>query len=230
MPSTTSSTFDMGELVVCMSCFRLRGFYRDKEHRCSCQPHSAEWRDTVWARYDLAQLVDLCHLCARQIVGSGSRWSWYGCGSCREVNLAVATAVGSPPPGILPLGRHSLMNGAGMRGDVARDDEQLTAFVDALMSSVRSWTKLSAWQATEAADLATRAGWLGNGTTEIPLSSWLIQWPGSPGASVDAFCRFLETDLPPTTELAALLEARSIFRATNSQALTDEECGPTPTG
>ena len=217
MPATNSSTADLSGLVVCTACFRLRGSYRDKEHRCSCQPHPAEWRDSVWAGYDLAQLLDLCHLCARQVVGSGSRWSWYGCGSCREVNLAVATAIGSPPPGILPLGWHSLMNGVGMRADLPHDDEQVTGFANALISSVKTWTKLFAWQSSEATGLATRAGWLADGTAEVPLPIWLVRWPGSLAASVDAFCRFLEVDLPPTTELGGLLEARSDFRSANNQ-------------
>ena len=103
-----------------------------------------------------------------------------------------------------------------MRGDLSRDDEQLTTFVDALMSSVKTWTRLFAWQSTEAADLATKAGWLANGTSEVRLPTWLARWPGNIGASVDAFCRFLEADLPPTPELGALFAARSNFRSANA--------------
>ena len=96
------------------------------EHRCSCQDRSDEWRET-WSRWDIAYLLKLCSLCARNTVDAGTRWSWLACGMCREVNLAIRDIVGADR-GVLPLGRHSLMNGLGLRGSPKVSDEVFEDF------------------------------------------------------------------------------------------------------
>ena len=69
---------------------------------------------------------------------SGSRWSWYACENCLEVNRAVGAVFGSQKAGALPLGRHSIMNGVTLGGGHT-DDTAVAGFVDLL----RGLTKVS---------------------------------------------------------------------------------------
>ena len=106
----------LGDLEVCLECFNLRGSFEGKEHRCDCVPRDDGWREREWGTRDIAALVDLCHLCARNTMKSGTRWSWYACDICLKVNRIVGEVFGSRRAGALPLGRHSIMNGVTLGG------------------------------------------------------------------------------------------------------------------
>ena len=67
------------DLEVCLTCYQLKGLFEDREHRCGCVGRDDEWREREWGRKDIAALIDLCHLCARNTMKSGTRWSWYAC-------------------------------------------------------------------------------------------------------------------------------------------------------
>jgi hypothetical protein len=188
-----------GRLELCITCFGLRGLYREKEHRCGCQMRDAAWRASEWAGYDLPELLGMCLLCMRDVVASGTRWSWFACTTCREVNLAVGTALNSAGAMILPLGRHSLMNRVALPTDTEEDDPAVARFAEALLNLTGAWLKLHDWSKVEATRLATAAGWE---NTAVPLATWLEAFPASVGASVDAFCRFTGADLPETDQLS----------------------------
>ena len=57
--------------------------------------------------------VDLCIICFRATAGGTSRWAWLACENCRAVNESIESRWGFRP---FALGRHSLMNGIGVRG------------------------------------------------------------------------------------------------------------------
>ena len=75
---------------------------------------------------------------------------------CREVNLAIGDIVGADR-GVLPLGRHSLMNGLGLRGSPKVSDEVFEDFAHALIAMFRQQGRLGSWGRDEGA-AALRAG------------------------------------------------------------------------
>jgi hypothetical protein len=72
------------------------------------------------------------------------------------------------------------------------------------------WKRIFEWATAEAGRLAASVDW-GSGGETVPLPIWLNRFPSSGGASVDAFCRFVEYDLPTHPQLTPLIEARSEF-------------------
>jgi len=186
----------LADVEVCLQCFNLRGSFEGKEHRCDCVPRDDEWKEREWGRYDIAALVDLCHLCARNTMKSGTRWSWYACDSCLEVNRIVGDAFGSRRAGALPLGRHSIMNGVSLGGG-DYDDAAVHGFAELLRGLTSVWKKIFEWAPAEAGRLAATAGW-DSRAEAVPLVEWFERFPASRGASVDAFCRFVEYDLIDT--------------------------------
>ena len=148
----------LADLVVCLECFNLLGRFEGKEHRCRCIPRDDEWREQEWGRRDIPALVDLCHLCARNTMKSGTRWSWYACDTCLEVNRSVGTVLGSPRAGALPLGRHSIMNGVTLGGGNI-DDAAVRGFSELLRGLTSVWKRIFEWAPEEAGRLAAAADW-----------------------------------------------------------------------
>jgi hypothetical protein len=100
-----------------------------------------------------------------------------GCENCRAINAGL----GKP----LALGRHSLMNGIGIRVNASPEVvEQQTA---RLMAFAKGDGRLRDWRQCEYRRLAAEFDPL----ADIPLRIWQQQWPPSPGASADAFSRLL---------------------------------------
>ena len=196
-------------LAVCTTCFGLSGIEEGREHRCGCQPKDDEWRGREWAGHDIAAVIDLCHLCVRSPVISGSRWSWYACEECRSVDNTVANAIvgGSDPRHrILPLGRHSLMNGTVLRTDRAQHDIATKRFLESLLEMRQFWSRLWEWKKEEAQRLAEVSGL--KRLASVPLETWLEANDTTRGASVDAWCRFVGDGLPDVPGLDDLRQAR----------------------
>lgn len=110
-----------------------------------------------------------------------------GCEHCRAVNIALEKRWGVRP---LALGRHSLMNGIGIRGNASPEViERQTA---RLMEFVKGIGHLQDWRRTEYTRLAVAFDRL----ADIPLPVWQQQWPPSLTVSADAFSRLLNRELP----------------------------------
>jgi hypothetical protein len=89
-------------------------------------------------------------------------------------------------------------------------DPAVAGFVDLLRGLTKVWKRIFEWAPQEAGRLAVSAGWdLDSGA--VPLVEWPQRFPPSRGASVDAFCRFVEYDLPTHPQLATLIDARGEF-------------------
>ena len=205
---TWQQTELLADLEFCLECFNLRGRFEKKEHRCRCNPEDDGWREREWGGYDIAALVGICHLCARSTMKSGTRWSWYACDTCLDVNRTVGAVFGSPKAGALPLGRHSMMNGVSFGGGDTSDQafDDFVAFFSGLHSV---WKRIFEWRQQEAGRLVAAAGW--NNLESVPLVDWLEKNLTSQGASVDAFCRFVEYDLPTHPQLKQLSAERRHF-------------------
>ena len=192
---------------LCLACFGLRGEFKAKTHRCVCQPMEDDWRERgEWTGYDIPLHVEVCGLCVRGTMKSGSRWTAYACRTCLDLNLAVGRALGSDR-GVLPLGRHSLMNGVGLRHS-EYEDEGLAGLSAVLVQLVQVWFRLADWKVEEGQRRTSDAF---KGMKTIPWSNWEQANPVSAGASADAFCRFVEYDLPEHPLLDTYRLARHSF-------------------
>ena len=82
-----------------------------------------------WAGCDVSRQFDLCIICFRATAGGTSRWSWRACEDCRDINESIGSRWGFRP---FALGRHSLMNGIGVRGGAPPEVQQ--AQIERLMA------------------------------------------------------------------------------------------------
>lgn len=171
------------ELGVHIPCGGLRGPQRTWQWQsCRCEDSPQKWEGC-----DVSRARDLCIICFRDTSGGPSRWSWLACGHCRQVNTEIQQRSGARP---FALGRHSLMNGIGIRGGVAPEilDEQIAA----MLAFARGDSRLRTWRDTEYQRLAAAFDPL----ADIPLPAWQEQWVPSLLASWDAFSRLLGFSLP----------------------------------
>lgn len=117
------------ELSVHIPCGGIRGPF--KRYRLAYPPEPVIWQSCrdedfpeKWEGCDVSREYDLCIICFRATAGGRSRWAWLACSDCRAVNTALESTWGFRP---FALGRHSLMNGIGVRGGSPPDvqDEQM---------------------------------------------------------------------------------------------------------
>jgi hypothetical protein len=172
------------ELSVHIPCGRLRGPVEPRGLWQSCQDEDSP---EIWTGCDVSRARDLCIVCLRATAGGTTRWSWLGCENCRAVNTALEKRWGFRP---VSLGRHSLMNGIGIRADalpevVKQQKERLLAFA-------KGNPQLREWRRSEYSVLAADFDPL----ADIPLRVWQQVWPPSRSASADAFSRLLGSELP----------------------------------
>jgi hypothetical protein len=116
---------------ICTGCFALRGEIGGWRHLCDCDLDA--YRTTgreVPSRGDLPIATELCRCCALELVPSGSRWSRFFCSECHERVVALNQAAHRC---VIPIGRHSIMNGIFYRpGHHTMTHEEATAFYDQL--------------------------------------------------------------------------------------------------
>lgn len=104
-------------LVICGGCHDVRGRVPDwgpgAEQLCSCTPLEIRRNHAPSGGADHCTYVELCRCCGLVLLGSGSRWSTWFCEQCRPLIRGLNRAVGRV---VVPIGRHSLMNGVGLPG------------------------------------------------------------------------------------------------------------------
>lgn len=123
-------------LEICTTCLELRGPCRGHDNVCACDVEA--WKPDRPARAgDLTDNVILCHGCLADLVEGSSRWSSFYCDPCRTWVRDTGRRLGRY---IVPIGRHSIMNGTYWRSDDGQPptDAQVTAFADQLSASFAS--------------------------------------------------------------------------------------------
>lgn len=174
------------ELCVHIPCGGVRGpvggFGSRLWQSCRCEDNPEKWEGC-----DVSSERDLCIICFRATAGGVSRWSWLACEDCREVNQKLGPRYGVRP---FPLGRHSLMNGIGVRGGAPPEvqHEQLAR----LKAFARGDDRLRSWRHEEYRRLAG----VFDPLADVPLREWQSLWPPGREASRDAFARLLAPDRP----------------------------------
>lgn len=111
MPDFTARPLDPGALVICGRCCALRGKIPDDDgagQRCKCTPLEVRQQEPTWHRYDYNTYAELCRCCGLVLLKSGNRYSVWFCEPCKEAVVALNRAAGRC---LIPIGRHSIMNG-----------------------------------------------------------------------------------------------------------------------
>jgi hypothetical protein len=133
-------------LHVCRKCLGFRGPFYDEFNRCKrVQPCGCDPRQPLWNAYDYNDFAELCHCCAAAVVSSGSRWSPYFCDDCKPRVRAYNEEVGLC---IIPLGRHSMMNGISLPATAATKRPEVENFVTGLFGFIGRAERLGSYRNT----------------------------------------------------------------------------------
>jgi hypothetical protein len=117
---------------------------------------------------DFPTPAELCRCCGQELLQSGSRWSVWFCSECkrrvRTLNERAGTCV-------VPVGRHSIMNGVFIRGGHVPDSVEIDGFT--LQVRGLSWEidRLAQWAAEIVRRNCAAAGLAGRAL--IPLREYL---------------------------------------------------------
>lgn len=170
----------MTEFELCLLCATLRGDTPLGRQGCRCRPGDS------WPGCDVSEEASLCVLCARGLAGGSSRWSHLACSSCLSWERAVRDRLGRV---LLPLGRHSVMNGVRVPLDrlPRRAEEQFPA----LVNQFAGWDRLQRWRQEEVQRLATLGGLA---EEAVSYRDWLELFPVSTEVSRDAYLRLRGVD------------------------------------
>jgi hypothetical protein len=153
---------------LCRECLGLRGpcfdsFGRcERTQRCACEP-----KEPLWTGYDYNCAIELCHLCGAATVRSGSRWSLFFCARCSTPVNAYNRAAGAV---VIPIGRHSIMNGVVLSGRAAASPVARDAFAAAMTSLEGRIGRLFRWQRDKVRRLLRK---LPEGGATVPLETYL---------------------------------------------------------
>lgn len=125
-------------LRICRTCAKVYDDGDDSAQRCACDRRD----QSGWPGYDYNEHTCLCHCCMREPLRSGSRWSVWFCEACKQRVLALNRRIGLS---VIPIGRHSLMNGIGLPVDSATDRAEVASFATGLTSFFERINDLYEW-------------------------------------------------------------------------------------
>ncbi len=113
-------------LSICTNCWDLfdapsPGHGDFEQQKCRCH----RGKEQRWPGYDYNERARLCDCCGRYVLRSGSRWSVWFCDACKERVRLLNHEFGFA---LIPIGRHSLMQGFGLQGEP--DEAQIERFVE----------------------------------------------------------------------------------------------------
>ena len=166
------------ELWVCTACFEVTSLGRNYQH-CNCEPEPEIPKPGV----DCANGFLLCALCARDVAGGLTRWSWLVCGFCKEV--AIDRMVNGQS---IPIGRHSFMNGHSWPVNV-RNESEREGQAKEMLDFVSTQQELLAF-GMQQAKVLFRNELLLAGEAHISMFQWRISFPASVEASKAALVAF----------------------------------------
>ena len=163
---------------VCGSCCELRGPFVwrwkgvDYEHvqECACERNRRAdgERPETWLAFDYNTVAELCQACGCQVLPSGSRYSVWFCGECKERVRALNAEVGQP---LVPIGRHTLMNGFGLQTTPKPTDAEIGVFVARFGTVVKRIDRLREWGHEVVRDNLVTIG--REHTASMPLTEYL---------------------------------------------------------
>ena len=161
---------EFSTLSICTACLGLfddvsLGQGDGERQRCTC---SASKEDR-WPGYDYNERARLCDCCGRYVLRSGSRWSVWFCEECKARVQALNEEMGFA---LIPIGRHSMMNGLGLRVEArSHDVARFTQRLGDLFSRIDLLGKT--WKPAHLRGQLKRLEFLGAGHGAVPLSVYL---------------------------------------------------------
>ena len=135
------------EMDLCRECLVLRGPFFDSHNgcdrvqRCGCEP-----REPLWNAFDYNCAAELCRCCASRVIRCGSKWSVFFCEACKPHVVAYNGAAGWT---VIPIGRHSIMNGVALNTWSARKGRARRTFARGLSEVVDGIGRLERFHRTE---------------------------------------------------------------------------------
>jgi len=143
-------------LEICPDCRKLRGPCSPVSvqgqtvmQECDCERRARgplpeeQRRAELWGNLDFNTAVELCRCCGLVPLRSGSRWSVWLCEDCKQRVRALNRRFGRA---IVPIGRHSVMNGISLQASAAKEDEEaIEEFVDSANGLFQRIGALEEW-------------------------------------------------------------------------------------
>ena len=137
-----------GRLLICRRCRLLKGPVPGRtdgvRQLCVCTPVEVRRAQPRWGG-DHNTYAELCRCCGLVLLPSGSKWSVWFCDQCKEAVVALNRSAGRC---LIPIGRHSLMNGVAARPAQLRSEVAAVAFADQLMTFFGSISGIETWAST----------------------------------------------------------------------------------
>jgi len=131
---------------------------RPSPQRCRCR---RDPDDPRWPSGDFNEVLRLCACCRLEVLGSGTRWSVWFCAGCKRRVIGLNGHVGRY---LVPIGRHSVMAGAGIPGwalteaDAAQVDRLIDELDGAALGLIGGMERLWAFGTHRTRELAA---WMG---------------------------------------------------------------------
>jgi len=149
MESTLVTTRDFD---VCGTCcelrgpfeWRLQGVIDQHVQECVCARGSRDEseRPERWRGFDFNTVAELCYVCGCDVLRSGSRYSVWLCAVCKLRVLELCAELGRL---VVPIGRHSIMNGFVLPTTPEPTDLDTEAFADRLLHMGTRINRLHDW-------------------------------------------------------------------------------------
>jgi hypothetical protein len=159
-------------LLICPACldlFHEGGRGRALAQQCRCRP-----RGRTWPGLDFNEWARLCDCCVGELLTSGWRFSVWFCDECKprvwELNKRHGYAV-------VPIGRHSLMNGVFLSGSdavaevdgiVSGSQQTLQTFAESSVSMFSSIDHLHAFKEKALGRALERLGFMTSALISVP--------------------------------------------------------------
>ena len=191
-----------GDLIVCGRCGEVKGPVpgADAVQLCGCASQE-QYRAQPRRGRDFPKWLELCKCCGLRTVSSGSRWSHFHCGRCRPRVAALNDFLGRC---VVPQGRHSLMNGVGLKEPVGQHPVVYTAFADQLHAFLLSAADLQAWGARVVLDQLVALRF--DPGADVSLDAYLGEAEGAGLRCEDSFVALVQEVLPGE-DCSALISA-----------------------
>lgn len=135
---------EIAGMEVCGDCGDIVGSlprHHDRTQHGTCSRHRGRKDQPRWPGRDFNQHAELCRCCGAVPLQTGSRWSVWFCGPCKNQVLALGRRHGRC---IIPIGRHSLHAGLALNGRSTPVDVHIFAESWGAISEVISLT--AEWQ------------------------------------------------------------------------------------
>lgn len=141
---------ELERLSVCSRCARVYGSAQDVwghsrqvlRQSCDCDGEDRTQPGTRWYGYDFNEHTTLCYCCGREPLKSGYKFSVWFCEVCKKQVFAFNKSYGMA---VIPVGRHSLMNGIFLQGDPEPKWRDIEQFHGELMNFADSIGVLEEW-------------------------------------------------------------------------------------